>query len=285
MTTDLYQMQRAMRHMRKTAMQRGVVAILDVGTSKVACLVLRFDGPDQFREIEGVGPMAGQSRFRVIGAATTRSRGMRFGEIDTMTETAAAEGVEMRFDKIRPGNTFDAHRLLHLAKLRGLQGDLKERLLRAYLCEGASMGDHDYIPAVIKRAGGTIAFHKLPVRPGKPMLAGVGPQGQAIIALPGNPVSAMVTLRRFGLAALRQRAGFATPLPAPASVKLATPDDKSLGLWCYRLVRLTGSGKAQLVASMGSGDYASAAQSDGLIEVPPGTIGAEPLNYYPWPID
>ena len=90
MTTDLYQMQRAMRNMRKAAMQRGVVAILDVGTSKVACLVLRFDGPDQFGELEGVGPMAGQSRFRVIGAATTRSRGMRFGEIDTMAETERA---------------------------------------------------------------------------------------------------------------------------------------------------------------------------------------------------
>ncbi len=42
--TDLYQTQRAMRHMRKAAMQRGVIAILDIGTSKIACLVLRFDG-------------------------------------------------------------------------------------------------------------------------------------------------------------------------------------------------------------------------------------------------
>ena len=41
---QLYQTQRAMRHMRKAAMQRGVIAILDVGTSKIACLVLRFDG-------------------------------------------------------------------------------------------------------------------------------------------------------------------------------------------------------------------------------------------------
>ena len=37
---DLYDSQRAMRHMRKAAMQRGVVAILDVGTSKIACMVL-----------------------------------------------------------------------------------------------------------------------------------------------------------------------------------------------------------------------------------------------------
>ncbi len=88
--TDLYQSQRAMRHMRRAAMQRGVVAILDVGTSKIACLILRFDGPDAMRETDGVGPMAGQSQFRVIGAATTRSRGVQFGEIAVMNETERA---------------------------------------------------------------------------------------------------------------------------------------------------------------------------------------------------
>ncbi len=87
--TDLYEAQRAMRNMRKAALQRGVIAILDVGTSKIACLVLRFDG-DSFMGGDGVGPLAGQSSFRVIGAATTRSRGVRFGEIDAMAETERA---------------------------------------------------------------------------------------------------------------------------------------------------------------------------------------------------
>jgi cell division protein FtsA len=87
--SDLYQAQRAMRKARQAAMQRGVVAILDVGTFKTACLVLRFDealviGDDQ------LGALAGQARFRVIGAATTRSRGVRFGEVDTMPETERA---------------------------------------------------------------------------------------------------------------------------------------------------------------------------------------------------
>lgn len=88
--TDLYQSQRAMRHMRRAAMQRGVIAILDVGTSKIACLILRFDGPERMRDADGVGPMAGQSSFRVIGAATTRSRGVQFGEISVMNETERA---------------------------------------------------------------------------------------------------------------------------------------------------------------------------------------------------
>ena len=90
MMHDLYDSQRAMRHMRKAAMQRGVVAILDVGTSKIACLVLRFDGPEKFKASDGVGSMAGQSSFRVIGAATTRSRGVKFGEVDAMAETERA---------------------------------------------------------------------------------------------------------------------------------------------------------------------------------------------------
>lgn len=88
--TGLYESQRAMRHMRRAAMQRGVVAVLDVGTSKIACLILRFDGPERLREADGVGPMAGQSSFRVIGAATTRSRGVKFGEIAVMNETERA---------------------------------------------------------------------------------------------------------------------------------------------------------------------------------------------------
>lgn len=85
--TDLYASQRAMRDMRRAAMQRGVVAILDIGSSKIACLILRFDGPDRTRSTDGVGSLAGQSMFRVLGAATTRSRGVRFGEVDAMQET------------------------------------------------------------------------------------------------------------------------------------------------------------------------------------------------------
>ena len=88
--TDLYQSQRAMRQMRRMAMQRGVVAILDIGSSKIACLILRFDGTGRLSEDNSIGSLAGQSGFRVIGAATTRSRGVQFGEITAMQETERA---------------------------------------------------------------------------------------------------------------------------------------------------------------------------------------------------
>jgi predicted DsbA family dithiol-disulfide isomerase len=61
--------------------------------------------------------------------------------LSRMSANAAAEGITMRYDKIRPGNTFDGHRLLHLASERGKQGELKERFLRGYFCEGEAVGD------------------------------------------------------------------------------------------------------------------------------------------------
>jgi len=88
--SELYESQRAMRAMRKAAMQRGVIAILDLGSSKVGCLILRFDGMEHITDPDGVTSLAGQSGFRVIGSATTRSRGIEFGEISSMVEAERA---------------------------------------------------------------------------------------------------------------------------------------------------------------------------------------------------
>lgn len=89
--TLLYQSQRAMRAKRQDAMRRGLVAVLDIGSYKIACLILRFDDVDEAGRADGgTGAMAGQAGFRVIGAATTRSRGVKFGEIDTCQETERA---------------------------------------------------------------------------------------------------------------------------------------------------------------------------------------------------
>lgn len=55
-----------------------------------------------------------------------------------MTETAAGDGLEFHFEKLRMGSTFDAHRVVHLAKVHGKQDELKERFMRAYLTEGSS---------------------------------------------------------------------------------------------------------------------------------------------------
>jgi predicted DsbA family dithiol-disulfide isomerase len=62
---------------------------------------------------------------------------------EQVAAVAAEEGLELRFDAVKPGNTFDAHRLVHLARAAGLQDAMKERLLRAYFTDGISVGNHD----------------------------------------------------------------------------------------------------------------------------------------------
>jgi len=58
-----------------------------------------------------------------------------------MTDTAAGEGLDFHFDIARAGNTFDGHRIVHLAAGHSLQDAMKERLMRAYLSEGELIAD------------------------------------------------------------------------------------------------------------------------------------------------
>ncbi len=73
--------------------------------------------------------------------------------IDNMTATAANEGLDFRFDLARPGNTFDAHRLLHLAREHGRQDALKERRDRATFTEGCPTSDHSALRAICTQVG------------------------------------------------------------------------------------------------------------------------------------
>ncbi|MEO0344175.1 MAG: cell division protein FtsA [Pseudomonadota bacterium] len=87
---QLFERQRLIRQKRRAALQRGVVAVLDIGTSKIACMIIRFDPSVQEDAADGQHVVARHNRFRVIGVATTRSRGIRYGEIKAMAETERA---------------------------------------------------------------------------------------------------------------------------------------------------------------------------------------------------
>ena len=75
------------------------------------------------------------------------------GAVANLTEQAAAEGLAYRLDIASGGNTFDAHRLLHLAAHHGLQDQLKERLLAAYFTEGVAIGLPENLAALAVEVG------------------------------------------------------------------------------------------------------------------------------------
>ncbi|MGI8710011.1 MAG: DsbA family oxidoreductase [Acidimicrobiales bacterium] len=62
---------------------------------------------------------------------------------ERITALGAERDIEFRFDRAVRGSSFDAHRLLHLARERGVQLALKHRLGRAYFTDGEALGEHD----------------------------------------------------------------------------------------------------------------------------------------------
>lgn len=86
---------------------------------------------------------------RKYGTTTAAAQAM----IDRMTSTAAAAGLRFALERARPGNSFDAHRLVHLAADRDRQTAVKERFLRAYLSEGEAIGDPETLQRLAVDAG------------------------------------------------------------------------------------------------------------------------------------
>ncbi|HUX19933.1 MAG TPA: DsbA family oxidoreductase [Spirochaetia bacterium] len=70
-----------------------------------------------------------------------------------VTELAAAEGLEYHLDQAHSANSFNAHRLIHLAARHGLQGEMKERLMRAHFTEGIAVGESNLLIGLAKEVG------------------------------------------------------------------------------------------------------------------------------------
>ncbi len=88
-----------------------------------------------------------------LGAKYGRTTAEGQQMIDHMTQTAASEGLDFRFDIARTGNTFDAHRLLHLALEHGIQDELKERFDQGTFSEGLSVSDPAELTALAVEVG------------------------------------------------------------------------------------------------------------------------------------
>jgi predicted DsbA family dithiol-disulfide isomerase len=131
-----------------------------IGKRRFETALAAFDHRDEveveFRSFE-LDPRAPRERTgdpavhlaRKYGMSEERARASQ----SHLTDVAAEDGLEIDFALARPGNTFDAHRLLHLAATRGCQPELKERLLRAYFTEGRAIGDPGALASVAVEVG------------------------------------------------------------------------------------------------------------------------------------
>jgi predicted DsbA family dithiol-disulfide isomerase len=86
---------------------------------------------------------------RKYGTSPEQAQGM----VDQMTARGAAIGLDFHFERVQPGNTFDAHRIIHLGAARGIQTRVKERFLRAYLSEGEAVGLPEVVEPLAVDAG------------------------------------------------------------------------------------------------------------------------------------
>ncbi|XZE44586.1 molybdopterin molybdotransferase MoeA [Pirellulaceae bacterium SH467] len=242
----------------------------------------------------GPNAIAGVATFQE-GADVTVFRRLRVGIINTGDEILPP-GVPIEPWQIRDSNgPFLTSALLQTGwaepivarihdSLDQIQSELTQKLAfcdAILLTGGVSMGDSDHVPEAIRRAGAEVLFHKLPIRPGKPILGAITDDGKPILGLPGNPVSVAVTFRRFALPILQRAAG-GIPCSGAMSVSVQADDEKKLPLLWFRLVTQSEQGTLAVERSQGSGDIASLASSIGFVEIPPGESTTGTRLFYPW---
>lgn len=84
-----------------------------------------------------------------------------------------------------------------------------------------SMGRYDFVPEALRRLGADVLFHKVAMRPGKPLLAATLPDGPLVMALPGTPMAVAAGLRFFVAPVLRAMLGLAPEAPLHAVLDTA----------------------------------------------------------------
>ncbi|HVU14373.1 MAG TPA: DsbA family oxidoreductase [Phototrophicaceae bacterium] len=131
-----------------------------IGRRRLEHALEQFDHADQVEVIWRsfqLDPTAPREYKGSINDMLAETKGIDRGRAEAMhahvTALAAQEGLDYRFDRVRPGNSFDAHRLLHLAAQHGLQSEMKERLQKAYFTDGLSFSDPDTLVQLASEIG------------------------------------------------------------------------------------------------------------------------------------
>lgn len=149
---------------------------------------------------------------------------------------------------------------------------------------GVSQGTRDHIKPAWEALGATPIIERVPIQPGRPTRCWTTPRGVAL-ALPGNPVSAMVCLHLFARPWVRATLGL-PPLGDWSTTTLAHDVTPNPNRTLYRAAHV--DDVANLASWHGSGDLPHLAATDGIVEI---AIGSEPLPtgtpcpFLPWSLD
>lgn len=128
---------------------------------------------------------------------------------------------------------------------------------------GVSVGDHDVVRPVLDEMGAEILFHKVRIKPGKPVLLAKW-KDTFIVGLPGNPASAQVTFALFAAPLIRSLAGDTQPVPDFRSVPLLESYRQGPGRKCFVRAHLTHEG-VRVLSNQSSGASTSIAWSNALV--------------------
>jgi predicted DsbA family dithiol-disulfide isomerase len=131
-----------------------------IGKRRFEAALEQFEHRDEvnvtWRSFE-LDPGAPHERTGDRAERLARKYGMTVGQAheaeQRLTAVAAGEDLPFRFDIARSGNTFDGHRVVHLAEAHDLQDAMKERLLRAYFTEGELISEHDTLARLAVEVG------------------------------------------------------------------------------------------------------------------------------------
>ncbi|EWT01232.1 dithiol-disulfide isomerase [Intrasporangium oryzae NRRL B-24470] len=131
-----------------------------IGKRRLETAVARFEHADEleiqwhsFELDRGAAAVVDGELVDLVARKYGTTREQAVAQHESMAAAAAELGLEFNWQQARYGNTFDAHRVVHLAAEQGLADAAHERLMRAYFSDGLAVGDRETLVRLATEIG------------------------------------------------------------------------------------------------------------------------------------